>query len=74
MDAATNANTIRIEEAAYALALFAKDPRFVIWLKREPGRLLTVDSEQYKALFSPALTAQQLVNAVRFRQYIQQRV
>lgn len=74
MDAATNANTIQIEEAAYALALFAKDPRFVIWLKREPGRLLTVDSEQYKALFSPALTAQQLVNAVRYRQYIQQRV
>ena len=73
-DATTDANTIRIEEAAYALALFEQDPRFVVWLKREPGRLLTVESEQYRALFSPDITAYQLINAVRFRRYMQQRV
>ncbi|MBC7571720.1 MAG: AIPR family protein [Spirosoma sp.] len=73
-DATTNANTIRIEEAAYALALFGADPRFVVWLKREPGRLLTVESDQYKALFSSSLTAQQLINAVYFRRYVQQRI
>lgn len=74
IDANAGANTIRIDEAAYALALFQKDPRYVIWLKREPGRLLTVNSDQYKALFSPSLTAHQPVNAVRFRRYVQQQV
>ena len=46
----------------------------MVWLKREPSRLLTVGTEPYQALFTSGLTAQQLVNAVRFRRYIQQRV
>ncbi|MEX2374288.1 MAG: AIPR family protein [Dehalococcoidia bacterium] len=64
---------IGIEEAAHALALLQSDPRFVIWLKKEPGRLLDTASDQYKALFNPHVTAFQLVNAVRFNRYIQTR-
>lgn len=65
---------IGIEEAAHALALLQSDPRFVIWLKKEPGRLLDTASDQYKALFNPQVTAFQLVNAVRFNRYIQSRM
>lgn len=73
-DASSNANTIRIDEAAYGLALFQPDPRFVVWLKREPGSFLVVGSEPYRSLFSSAPTAQQLINAVRFRRYVRQRI
>jgi len=65
---------IGVDEAAQALALFYSDPRFVIWLKKEPSRLLDMNSDQYKALFSTKLSAIKLVNAVRFLRYVQLRI
>jgi hypothetical protein len=64
---------IGIDEAAQALALFHNDPRFVVWLKKEPARLLDTGSDRYKELFSSALTAVHLTNAVRFLRYVQSR-
>ncbi|GAB3978268.1 AIPR family protein [Spirosoma terrae] len=67
-------DTISLEEASHALALFHDDPRFAIWLKRDPVELRTFGSAQYKLLFSSALTAQQIVNSVRFHRLIQERL
>lgn len=68
------ANRIRIDEASQTLAMLQADPRYVVWLKKEPARLLDTASDQYKALFSPAVTAFQLVNAVLFNRYVQIRM
>lgn len=65
---------IRIDEAAQALAMLQTDPRYVVWLKKEPAQLLDTASDQYKALFSTTLTAFQLANAVRLNRYIQNRM
>lgn len=67
-------NRIQVDEAAQALSLFQHDPRFVVWLKKEPSRLLDSSTEQYKALFSSDLSPYALVNAVRFLRYIQTRM
>lgn len=64
---------IGIEEAAQALALFKNDPRYVVWLKKEPARLLDTSTDQYKELFPSTLSAVQLANAVRFLRYVQSR-
>ncbi|MGH7932710.1 MAG: AIPR family protein [Candidatus Binataceae bacterium] len=50
-------NRIRLEEAAHGLALLQTDPRFVVWLKREPGQLLDTGAPQYRSLFDQGLTA-----------------
>lgn len=73
-DGVNDENRIRIDEAAQALAMLQADPRFVVWLKKEPAQLLDTSSAQYKALFSPAVTAFQLVNAVRLYRYLQNRI
>lgn len=73
-DATNNPNRITVEDAAQALAICHADPRFVVWLKKEPARLLDTESAQYKALFNPSLTAFQLINAVRFNKYTQGRM
>jgi hypothetical protein len=65
---------IGVDEAAQALALFHPDPRFVIWLKKEPSRLLDMNTEQYKTLFSATLSAIKLANAVQFLRYVQCRM
>ncbi len=65
---------IQVDEAAQALALFQSDPRFVVWLKKEPARLLDTSSDPYKALFPVSLTALALANAVRFLRYVQERM
>jgi hypothetical protein len=65
------ADSITIDEAAFALALFHRDPRYAVWLKREPRRFLNTQNDEYKALFSPTLTAHQLVNAVLFSRHTQ---
>jgi hypothetical protein len=65
---------IRIDEAAQALAIFQPDPRFVIWLKKEAGRLLDTTSTQYKSLFSNKLTAFELANAVMLNRYAQKQL
>lgn len=67
-------NRIRIDEAAQALALTQIDPRFAIWLKKEPAQLLDTDRDPYKALFMPNLTAYKLANAVRVFRYLQMRM
>jgi hypothetical protein len=64
---------IGIEEATQALALFKNDPRYVVWLKKEPARLLDTGTDQYKELFPSTLSAIQLANAVRFLRYVQSR-
>jgi hypothetical protein len=73
-DAAYDPARIQIDEAVQALALFQTDPRHVVWLKKEPARFLDTASDQYKAIFSPALTPFQLANAVRFNRYAQNRI
>ncbi len=66
-----DARRIRIDEAAQALAMFQTDPRYVVWLKKEPGKLLDTASAQYKALFSNKLSAFELANAVMVNRYAQ---
>ena len=74
MENKADALRIQIDEAAHALALFQPDPRFVVWLKKEPGRLLDSEADPYKVLFPATLTPFQLVNAVRFLRYVQARM
>lgn len=73
-DGVVDDSRIRIDEAAQALAMLQPDPRYVVWLKKEPAQLLDTTSDKYKALFSPAVTAFQLANAVRLNRYIQNRM
>ena len=74
LDEGANPHTIRIEEAAQALAVAHTDPRFPVYLKKEPGQLLLVGGATYRLLFTSQLTAQRLVNAVRLFRYVQQRM
>lgn len=69
-----DARRIRIEEAAHALAVLQIDPRYAVWLKKEPGRLLDTESDQYKALFPSGLSAFELANAVLVYRYVQERM
>lgn len=73
-DGVVDENRIRIDEAAQALSMLQPDPRFVVWLKKEPAQLLATTSAQYKALFAPTLTAFQLANVVRLNRYLQRRI
>jgi len=74
VDGTADPKRIRIEEAAQALAIIQPDPRFPVYLKKEPGQLLLVDSAPYKALFAIELTAYRLVNAVLFSRYLHGRM
>ena len=65
---------IRIDEAAQALALLQPDPRYVVWLKKEPAQLLDTESTAYRNLFNATLTGIELANAVRALRYIQSRM
>lgn len=65
---------IGLDEATQALAMLQADPRYVVWLKKEPARLLDTDSSQYRALFSHAVTAFQLINSVLVNRFVQVRV
>lgn len=67
-------NRIHIAEAAQALALLNPDPRYIVWLKKEPSSLLETTKYQYKTLFAAELTGLRLVNAVRVNRYIQSRM
>ena len=64
---------ICVEEAAQALSLFKNDPRYVVWLKKEPAQLLDTGTDQYKELFHSTLSAVQLANAVKFLRYVHSR-
>lgn len=73
-DGVIDGKRIRIDEAAQALAMLQGDPRYVVWLKKEPAQLLDTASSQYKSLFSTSVTAFQLANAVYLNRYIQNRM
>ncbi|WP_198017219.1 AIPR family protein [Methylocapsa acidiphila] len=73
-DCTHDPNRIRIDEAAHALALMQPDPRFAVWLKKEPAQLLDTERDPYKAMFTSKLTAFQLANAVRVFRYLQRRM
>lgn len=73
-DNAHDPKRIRIDEAAQALALLQPDPRYVVWLKKEPAQLLDTESAAYQSLFRPNLTAFELANAVQILRYIQRRM
>ena len=73
-DGAADPKRIRIEEAAQALAIAQTDPRFPVYLKKEPGQLLLVEGAPYKALFTGNLTAYRLLNAVLFSRYVHARM
>jgi AIPR protein len=73
-DFTSDPRKIHISEAAYALAMFQLDPRFVYWVKKEPSALLNTDSQQYKQLFGNGLSGLTLANAVRVNRYIQRRM
>jgi len=73
-DNAQDPRRIRIDEAAQALALLQPDPRYVVWLKKEPAQLLDTESIAYQNLFSAKLTGIELANAVRALRYVQSRL
>lgn len=73
-EGASDPKRIRIEEAAQALALAHTDPRFPVYLKKEPGQLLMVDGAPYKTLFTADLSAYRLLNSVLFSRYVQSRM
>ena len=62
---------IRIDEAARALAIVQNDPRYAVWIKKEPGQLLDTEQSPYKRLFTSEVTAFRLANAVRFLRYVE---
>jgi hypothetical protein len=69
-----DSSRIHIAEAAQALALLHPDPRFTVWLKKEPSSLLETSKYQYKELFVPGLTGLRLANAVKVNRFIQARM
>jgi hypothetical protein len=73
-EGAPDPSRIHIAEAAQALALLNHDPRFIVWLKKEPSSLLDTTKYQYQELFPGGLTGLKLVNAVRVNRYIQSRM
>lgn len=74
IDSAAGASVIRIDEAMRALAVTHPDPRYVVWLKKDPSQLLYTESPQYKEIFSSSISPFELANAVSLNRYIQQRI
>ena len=56
------------------MALLQPDPRYVVWLKKEPAQLLDTESIAYQNLFNAKLKGIELANAVRALRYIQSRM
>ena len=69
-----DASVIRVEEAAYALAMLGPDPRLPVMAKRSATNLQLVGEYPYNAIFTPALTAYQLRNAIDAFRYIMTRM
>lgn len=65
---------IRVAEAAQALAVLHRDPRYAVWLRNAPARILDTGGEPYRALFNASLTALRLINAVYVHRYIRGRI
>jgi hypothetical protein len=73
-DGVVSDTKIRAPEAIHALALFHRDPRYILWLKNEPSSLLDISSDRYKNLIAAQTSAFQVVNAVRFARYVNKRM
>ncbi len=73
-EGASDPKRIRIEEAAQALAIAQADPRFPVYLKKEPGQLLLVEGAPYKVLFTGGLTVYRLLNAVLLSRHVHARM
>jgi hypothetical protein len=73
-DGVNDPNAIRIDEAAYALALAQRDPRFAVWFKKEPKQLFDTEQYPYKQLFTDALQGCHLINAVKVYRYLDKRI
>lgn len=68
-DAANDPIRIRIEEAIQALSMLNPDPRYAVWMKKEPGVVYDPTSAQYKGLFGKSLPGLRLANAVFVNRY-----
>jgi hypothetical protein len=73
-DTINDPTRIRLDEAVQALAMFHSDPRFAVWIKKEPSILLETEKPPYQALFDGNLTGLRLANVVRVNRYIQARM
>lgn len=60
----TSTTAITLDEALRALALRQSDPRYVVWLRSEPGRFSNPESAEYQTLFPGTLSGTALVNTV----------
>lgn len=65
---------IRAEEAAFALAMLPPDPRLPVMAKRNAASIQKVGHYPYSSIFTPALTAFSVRNAVLAFRYIATRM
>ncbi len=70
----TDATIIRIEEAAFALTMLPPDPRLPVMAKRNAASIQKVGHYPYSSIFTPALTAFSVRNAVLAYRYIATRM
>lgn len=70
----SDSSRININEAVTALAILNNDPRYAVWLKKEPANLYQTKSTQYEGLFPKDLMIHTLINAVYFYRYIQKQM
>jgi hypothetical protein len=65
---------ICIDEAVQSITVFQDDPRYAVRLKKNALALLDTDSLEYKELFGKTLSPYDVLNAVIFNRYIQERM
>ena len=68
-DAVSDPARIRFEEAMQALSMLHPDPRYVVWIKKEPRLLVDASRPQYKNLFDANVTGLRVANAVLVNRY-----
>lgn len=66
----TDPTIIRVEEAAFALSMLQPDPRLPVMAKRNAASVQKVGQYPYSTIFTPALSALALRNAVIAFRYI----
>lgn len=66
----TDPTIIRVEEAAFALSMLQPDPRLPVMAKRNAASVQKVGQYPYSTIFTPALSALELRNAVIAFRYI----
>lgn len=65
---------ILLAEAVQALAVLEPDPRYAVWLKKQPSVFIDTASEPYQQIFGQSLSAYRLANAVTVYRYIRSQV